>query len=62
MNGHEWEDIWPSKVIRCLKAIPANILSSLGMREIYKYPAWHKMTCDQRNRAIAWFRQLPEEV
>jgi hypothetical protein len=33
---HEWEDIQPSAVIRCLKAIPANILSSLGMREFYK--------------------------
>jgi hypothetical protein len=50
-------------IIRCLKAITPDVLSSLGMGEFYKsYPIWQKMTIDQRNRAIAWFRQLPKEM
>jgi len=58
----EWEDLAPDVVIRCIKKIPAQELATIGMREYYKsYPVWQRMTVDQRNRAIAWFRQLPED-
>ncbi len=59
----EWEDISPDVMIRCLRAIPSRALVDIGMKDFYKsYPSWSKMTADQRNRAIAWFRQLPDEM
>jgi len=59
----EWDDILPDVMIRCLRAIPSHALIDVGMKDFYKsYPTWNKMTADQRNRAIAWFRQLPDEM
>jgi hypothetical protein len=59
----EWDDILPDVMIRCLRAIPSRALIDVGMKDFYKsYPTWNKMTADQRNRAIAWFRQLPDEM
>jgi len=42
---------------------PRHDIESWGKREFYKsYSSWEKMTMDQRNKALSYFRSLPEEV
>jgi hypothetical protein len=62
-NPPEWEDIPPDAVIKRLKAIPQEVLFSLRVREFYKsYPIWDKMSPEQKNKAVAWYRSLPEHI
>ena len=59
----EWEDIPPDVVIKRLKAIPPDVTSSLRIRDFYKsYPSWEKMTQEQKNKAVAWYRTLPHDI
>jgi hypothetical protein len=62
-NPPEWEDIPPDAVIKRLKAIPQEVLFSPRVREFYKsYPIWDKMSPEQKNKAVAWYRSLPEHI
>ena len=57
----EWDGINPDVCMKCFKAIKNDILQPLGLREFYKsYSSWEKMSYDQRNKALSWFRSLPE--
>jgi hypothetical protein len=59
----EWESISPNIIIKWLKAISPDTISSLKMRKFYKsYPTWDKMTQDQKNKALAWYCSLPEAL
>jgi hypothetical protein len=50
-------------VVKRLKALNKDQLKELGLREFYKsYGSWDKMTSEQRNKAVSYFRALPEET
>ena len=57
----EWEGCNPDAVMKCLKSISKNDLLLIGKRDFYKsYICWKKMTVEQRNKTLSWFRSLPE--
>jgi hypothetical protein len=59
----EWEALSPDVMIKCCKTVPSDSLWVNGIRDFYKsYPSWAKMTHDQKNKMVAWFRSLPEDV
>jgi len=59
----EWDGCSPTAIIRCLKAIDKEELKSLGLREFYKsYSSWEKLTSDQRNKTVSYFRSLSEDL
>lgn len=59
----EWDACNPDNVLRRLKAIPKTELEAIGKREFYKsYMSWSRMTRDQRNKSVSYFRSLPEEM
>jgi len=63
MDIPEWDGCNPNFIMKRMKAIPRLELQSWGKREFYKsYSSWEKMTPDQRNKALSYFRGLPEEV
>jgi hypothetical protein len=46
-----------------MKAIEKDQLKDLGLKEFYKsYFSWEKMTNDQKNKTLSYFRALPEEL
>ena len=63
MDIPEWDGCNPDFIMKRMKAIPRLELQSWGKREFYQsYLSWEKMTPDQRNKALSYFRGLPEEV
>jgi hypothetical protein len=59
----EWDGCHPDFIMKRMKAILRHDLVSWGKREFYKsYSSWEKMMMDQRNKALSYFRSLPEEV
>jgi hypothetical protein len=58
----EWDGCNPNFILKRLKAIPKIELQSRGKREFYKsYYSWEKMSLDQRNKTLLYFRSLPED-
>jgi hypothetical protein len=48
-NPPKWENKPPNIVIKLLKAVSPDKISSLKIRDFYKpYPSWDKMTEDQK--------------
>lgn len=68
VNNHsaciaEWDNCNPDFVMKRLKLITKEELASVGRREFYKsYVCWEKMTLDQRNKSLSWFRGLPDNL
>ena len=59
----EWDGCLPDVIIKRLKALDKEELQPLGIKEFYKsYGSWEKMTMDQRNKTVSFFRTLPEEM
>ena len=59
----EWGNINPDVILKRCRAIPVITKKAYGVREFYKsYPCWDKMTQDQKNKSLAWFRSLPDGV
>jgi hypothetical protein len=59
----EWGNINPDVIIKRCKTIPVDTLRSYGVGDFYKsYPCWDKMTQEQKNKSLAWFRSLPDGV
>ncbi len=59
----EWDGCKPDAVMKRLKSITKEELTSIGRREFYKlYSSWEKMMLDQRNKTVSYFRSLPEEL
>jgi len=57
------DDVSPNQVMGRLKLLKQEVLEQHGLRPIYKsYSNWEKMTAEQRNKAVAWFRKLPEPL
>ena len=57
----EWEGCNPDAVMKRLKSISKDDLLLIGKRDFYKsYICWEKMTVEQRNKTLSWFRSLPE--
>jgi hypothetical protein len=58
----EWDGCNPNFILKRLKAIPKIELQSIGKREFFKsYYSWEKMSLDQRNKTLSYFRSLPED-
>jgi hypothetical protein len=46
-----------------MKALNKEQLEELGLKEFYKSNgSWDKMTIEQRNKVVSYFRALPEET
>lgn len=59
----EWEGSQPDAVMKRLKSITKDKLESIGRREFYKsYMSWERMTVEQRNKTVSYFRSLPVEL
>jgi len=59
----EWDGLSPDIVLKCCKTAPPEVLRASGVHDFYKsYPSWVKMSQDQKNKSLAWFRSLPEET
>jgi hypothetical protein len=58
----ESKGVNPDALMKCFKSLKSEVLQPLGLREFYKsYSTWEKMSIDQRNKALSWFRRLPEQ-
>jgi hypothetical protein len=54
----DWEGIFPDSVMKKLKTISSQFWGK-NKKEFYKtFTQYNKMTADQRNKAIVWFRNL----
>jgi hypothetical protein len=59
----EWSGISPDIILAKLKLLKPEVHEPCGLRPFYKsYGKWETMTADQRNKAVAWFRKLSQEV
>lgn len=59
----EWDGCTQDAIIKRLKALDKEQLQSFSIREFYKsYSSWEKMSMDQRNKTVSYFRSLPEEM
>jgi hypothetical protein len=59
----EWDGCTPDAILKQLKALQKDELAGFGMREFYKsYSSWEKMSIEQRNKMVSYFRTLPEEL
>jgi hypothetical protein len=59
----EWDGANPDAVIARLKALKETVYTPLGLKPFYKsYTVWSKLNADQQDKALAWFRKLPEHV
>ncbi len=59
----DWANISPNQVMARLKLLKAEVLDQHDLRPFYKsYSNWEKMSTEQRNKAVAWFRKLPESL
>ncbi len=55
----EWDGCTQDAIIKRLKQLDEEQLQSLSIREFYKsYGSWEKMTLDQRNKTVSYFRSL----
>jgi hypothetical protein len=59
----EWKGCNPDFILRRLKAISREELEAFGKRKFYKsYSSWARMTVEQRNKTVSYFRSLTEEL
>jgi hypothetical protein len=59
----DWENVSPNQVMARLKLLKAEVLDQHDLRPFYKsYSNWEKMSGEQKNKAVAWFRKLPEPL
>lgn len=59
----EWAGCTQDAIMKRMKAIDKDQLKDLGLKEFYKsYFSWEKMTNDQKNKTLSYFRALPEEL
>lgn len=59
----EWGSANPDAVLARLKTLKENVLTPVGLKAFYKsYSSWAKLKPDQQDKALAWFRKLPENV
>jgi len=59
----DWENASPDVVLAKLKQIKPEVFERFGLRPFYKsYIYWEKMTGEQRNKAVAWYRKLSPEI
>jgi hypothetical protein len=59
----EWSGISPDIILAKLKLLKPEVHEPCGLRPFYKsYGKWETMTAEQRNKAVAWFRKLNQEV
>ncbi len=59
----DWDDASPNFVLAKLKQIKPEVYKRFGLRSFYKsYNSWEKMTGEQRNKVVAWYRKLSPEI
>jgi hypothetical protein len=59
----DWNNVSPNHVMGRLKLLKAEVLDRHDLRPFYKsYSNWEKMTREQQNKAVAWFRKLPDDL
>jgi hypothetical protein len=59
----EWEDIPSDIIMSTVKKLKPDLLEGKDLRPFYKsYNSWEKMTAEQRDKAIAWYRRLPANI
>jgi hypothetical protein len=59
----EWDGANPDAVLARLKSLKETAYGPVGLKSFYKsYSSWSKLNADQQDKAVAWFRKLPEPV
>jgi hypothetical protein len=59
----EWEDITPDLIIKHCKQVPSETIKSIALRDFNKsYSSWHKLTQEQKNKCLAWFHTIPDDL
>jgi hypothetical protein len=59
----EWENISPDLIMVKMKLLKSDVYEAYGLKAFYKsYTSWEKMTVEQKNKAVAWFRKLSSDV
>jgi hypothetical protein len=59
----EWDGANPDAVMAQLKTIKEEAIVQYGLKSFYKsYMMWSKLKPDQKNKALAWFCKLPENI
>jgi hypothetical protein len=59
----EWDGASPDAVLARMKELKDDVLAPLSLKGFYKsYNNWSKMKPDQQDKALAWFRKLPEQI
>ena len=59
---NEWQDIDPDVIIEKLKALNEAAFGSNKKALPKSYSKWDKLTADQRNKTVAWFKLLNTET
>jgi hypothetical protein len=63
-NVEEFDGVHPNDVMNCLKGIKTDVLTRHGVaKPFYKsYSNWEKMNQEQKNKTLAYFRKLPQQL
>jgi hypothetical protein len=57
----DFEAVHPDHIITNLKLIKPEVLVRFGLKPFYKsYCSWDKLSVEQKNKALSFFRKLPE--
>jgi len=61
-TSNEWQSIDPDIIIEKLKALNEGVFGANKKALPKSYSKWDKLTADQRNKAVAWFKLLNPET
>jgi hypothetical protein len=58
----DFEGVHPDFIMQHLKLIKPEILKHLKLKPLYKSYSWEKLSIDQKNKTLSFFRKLPEQL
>ncbi len=59
----DFEAVHPDHIMTNLKLIKPEVLVRFGLKPFYKsYCSWDKLSVEQKNKALSFFRKLPEHL
>jgi len=59
----DFEAVHPDHIMTNLKLIKPEVLVHFGLKPFYKsYCSWDKLSVEQKNKALSFFRKLPEHL
>jgi hypothetical protein len=62
-NPPDFDGVNPDFVLHCLKLLKSELLAQIKAKAFYKlYSIWQKLSEDQWNKTLSYFRKLPAEL